>query len=280
MVGMLINGSADVGVTDFSITQERLNVVTFSTFFKTSPFVLILRSPSIINVDFLLPLSLQVWYCRLISYLTIVVNISVIIIVLCTKQNITKIVDDVALMMFGSQFSQPVLLNKKYRCLSVNILTSVWVAMTVFTTCLYNSNMKAIYSVTTQSKRAESLQEALENPNFQVMLFKDSLLRALLQNGTGDFEKAWKRSGKYKNNFLTYPDDLQMALDKVKIDQNYGLMITLTTYKEFVEAKKQFQELYMAKKHIISGKNLTYIFNFVLNLFDILPPKKRHNLTN
>ena len=67
MIGKLVDGEAEVGVNDFTITHQRFEVVDFSPPFSSDAVSLILRNSPVEPVGIFQPLNLTVWYCCIAS---------------------------------------------------------------------------------------------------------------------------------------------------------------------------------------------------------------------
>ena len=88
---------------------------------------------------------------------------------------------------------------------------------TFFIVASYGSNLKAIFFVTKQKSRPESLTDALEDSDMQLICSEGTSLYSLLSSSNSSiYHEAWKRIEPYPQNVINLKDIVELGYERVE----------------------------------------------------------------
>ena len=271
MVGAIVTGKANIAVNEFTMSEKRAEIIDYSTFYNQDRLVLILRNPQCTSINLLQPLSITVWIYRICIFITFV------IICYFIRRYSAVAISNVSVSfmgyeMLGSQFTQSVDATIYMNSFPMQVVCLGWFTGTFFLTTAYSSNLKAMFAVHKQCTRVESLSEALLNPDFQLIVAKDSFEHQMLEDGKSDiYKRAWQRVAASSQNLMVEEDLQRTAYSLVRTRENVGMIIAKTHAILYLASKPEYQsDLYIANEPVlVAGSSLIWEKHFAFaEIFD------------
>ena len=145
MMGLIVHGDINIGVTEFAVSVHRANVSMFSEMFSPAYYVMVVKIPSIEygHLLFLQPLTSIVWLTFLVSTFIFGI-ISYLVYHASQKQNITLSLW--FMESVGTIFNKGMpLIGRKLSKYSLMFTMTFWWLGVFAILAHYNANLKAIF---------------------------------------------------------------------------------------------------------------------------------------
>ena len=250
MVGAILYGDADIAINEFTRSAQRSAVVDFSTSFRGNRLVLVLKNPEYNSILLTRPFECEVWLFRIAVFTGFIISVLFINRWSSSKQSQTSGVQ-LVLQIFSGQFMQgmddSIIRNSHH----LQFAFIGWLIGSFFLAAAYTSNLKAMFSVEKQPMRAESLAEALEVPEFEMLLGKDSFEHQIFKEGKSYvYREGWKRITTSKDNLMADDDLYLHGCEMITRRTNLGMLIAEVEAIRLLGLKQNYQ-LYIAKEPVI-----------------------------
>ena len=232
MIGELQQGRADIAASYFDISMQRYKVVDYSNTFYENGMVLFLKEPKVNNIRCLQPFLANVWYIRVVSILSsaLCFVISFYMLKYSGTSQWCYLIKQTAYSSFdilGVHLQQPLNNDIIYRGANQLFFVVGLFVGNFFLTALYNSNLKAIFSVPTKLSRIESLSDALSDPSSTFFLPSGTSLISLLRSSPHkQYQQVWNRvkTRGIDNSLYQINNNITTQLVKI-LDENASAII-------------------------------------------------------
>ncbi|CAD5121791.1 DgyrCDS10267 [Dimorphilus gyrociliatus] len=228
-IGMLDNKKADLAIGPYNVLEQRLEAVDFMTAVGSETLAIIMKRPDhkVLSSFFITkPLKPEVWY----SYLAFVI-LAFAFIYLYTKldvhENNMRVYSEYSVFRLSLWYAICASLNQgsvlpNSKNSSVRILVAfVWIT-TVVVIAIYTGNLIAFLSVRKAKLPVETLEDAVTNSEFRLVILGSSAHEFLFKTAkTGVFRKAWEKIEKDLPYSIVY--SLKDGLERAK-NQNTGFV--------------------------------------------------------
>ena len=125
---------------------------------------------------------------------------------------------------------------------------------TFFLSSSYSCNLKAIFTVSKRSSRPESLTDALQNPNFQIILANGSSLYARIHtSNNGIYQKAWNRIQSHPENVIIVKNLIEGGLERIhRSPRPIGILTQREIALRYIDSNPD-THLYVAQQHLYTN---------------------------